>query len=55
MKTFIVHISVDAESVERAELLVRDCVNAGAVIDRIDFEKGETAVVLSNTEEIEEE
>ena len=53
MKTFVVHVSVDAASIERAEMLVKDCVDAGAVTGCIDPEKGETAVVLSNTDEIE--
>lgn len=55
MKTFVVHVSVDAESVERAEMLVKDCVDAGAITGCIDTEKEEVAVVLKGrTEEIEE-
>ena len=55
MKTFIVHVSVDAVSVERAEMLIRDCVDAGAVTGCIDPENGEVAVVLKgNTDEIEQ-
>lgn len=54
MKTFIVHISVDAKSVERAEMLIRHCIEAGAVTGCINPEEEEVAVVLSNTEEIED-
>jgi len=54
MKTFIVHLSVDADSPERAEMLVKDCIDAGAVTGCIDSEKEEVAIVLKgNTEEIE--
>lgn len=54
MKTFVVHVSVDAESKERAEMLVKHCVEAGAVTGCISSEEGEVAVVLSTTEEIED-
>ena len=54
MKTFIVHVSVDAGSLERAEMLIKDCIAAGAVTGCIDTEESEVAVVLHNTEEVEE-
>jgi len=53
MKTFIVHISVDAQSVERAEMLVKHCIEAGAVTGCFAPEEGEVAVVLSDTDEVE--
>lgn len=54
MKTFIVHVSVDAETKERAEMIVKHCIEAGAVTDCFYPEQDEVAVVLSNTDEIED-
>jgi len=54
MKTFIVHISVDANSLERADVMVRDCITAGALSGCFHPERGEVVVVLNNTEEVEE-
>ena len=54
MKTFIIHVSVDAEAEERAKMIVRDCIDAGAVTGCINPEQGEVAVVLDLVDEIEE-
>lgn len=54
MKTFIVHVSVDAESKDRSEMLVKHCIEAGAVTGCIDAAGGEVAVVLNATDEIED-
>lgn len=54
MKTFIVHVSVDAESRDRAEMLMKHCVEAGATTGCIDAAGGEVAVVLGTTDEIED-
>ena len=54
MKTFIVHVSVDAETADRAVELVRQCVVAGRP-NCIDSEQGEVAVVLNTTDEIDEQ
>jgi len=55
IKTFIVHVSVDAVSSDRAEMLVRDCIAAGAVTGCFSPEEDEVAVVLCNVDEIEVE
>lgn len=58
MKTFIVHISVDAESKARAKEIVEDCMQAGGRSEPISaegeiFHAGEVAVVLDDVDEIE--
>ncbi len=54
MRTYIVHVSVDADTKTRAEAIVKDCVNIGAEVTSFDVEKGERVVVLdNNTDEIE--
>jgi len=52
VKTFIVHVSVDADTKERAEAMVGDCIKTSAD-NHFNIEGGETAVVLSNTDEVE--
>lgn len=54
MKTFIVHVSVDAPSSDRAKMIVSQCIEAGAVTGCINCEESEVAVVLDSVEEIEE-
>jgi len=54
VKTFIVHVSVDADSEERARMIVRDCIHAGAAAGCINPEQDEVAVVLDQADEIEE-
>lgn len=54
MKTFIVHVSVDAESEDKAKMIVTHCIEAGAVTGCIDCEHEEVAVVTSVVDEIEE-
>ena len=54
MKTFIVHVSVDAESADRANMLVRHCIEAGAVTGCLNTGQGEVAIVLDdNIDEVE--
>lgn len=58
MKTFIIHISVDAESADRAKEIVEDCMQVGGRSEPISaegeiFHPGEVAVVLDNVDEIE--
>lgn len=57
MKTFIVHVSVDAESKDRAKKLVEDCLEALSEHTSPEgemFHEGEVAVVLEEVDEIEE-
>lgn len=54
MKTFIVHVSVDAETKERAEQIVKDCVHEGSENFCYDVTRDECVVVLDTTDEIEE-
>ena len=59
MKTFIVHVSVDAESKDRAKEIVEDCIRKGELSDHISpegamFHEGEVAVVLDNPDDIED-
>lgn len=54
MKTFIVHVSVDAESEERAKMIVRHCIEAGGEAGCIDCAHDEVAVVTDVVDEIEE-
>ena len=54
MKTFVVHVSVDAVSKERAETIVTDCLRTGGMSNCIKSEEDEVAVVLKeNTDEME--
>jgi len=54
IKTFIVHVSVDAVSSDRAKMLVRHCIEAGSVTGCINCEEDEVAVVTNIVDEIEE-
>lgn len=55
IKTFVVHVSVDATSKERAEEMTQDCIRVGAMNNCIKSEQNEVAVVLKgNTDEMEE-
>lgn len=54
IKTFVVHVSVDAVSKERAEAIVEDCVRVGAMSECIKSDQDEVVVVLKgNTDEVE--
>jgi len=54
VKTFTVHVSVDATSKERAEEVVADCLRVGGLSSCIKSEEDEVAVVLKgNTDEME--
>ena len=53
MKTFIIHVSVDAESEVRAKMLVKHCIEAGAVTGCIAPEEGEVAIVLESVDEVD--
>ena len=53
MKTFIVHVSVDAESEDRAKMIVKGCIKAGAETGRFNPEQDEVAVVLDSVDEVE--
>ena len=55
MKTFIVHVSVDADTKTRAEAIVKDCIQEGSGFLAFDPEAGECVVVLDTTDEIEEQ
>ena len=55
MKTFIVHVSVDAQSGDVAKTIVRECIKAGAVKGYFKPEQGEAAVVIDAVDEVEEE
>lgn len=59
MKTFIVHVSVDAESKDRAKEIVEDRIHKGRLSQHTSPEdeilrEGEVAVVLNDIDEIEE-
>lgn len=53
MKTFIVHVSVDAESEVRAKMILKHCIEAGAVTGCLNAEREEVAVVLDEVDEVE--
>jgi hypothetical protein len=53
VKTFIVHVSVDAESEVMAKMIVEHCIKAGAEDGCFNPEQGETAVVLESVDEVE--
>jgi len=53
MKTFIVHVSVDAKSGEVAKTIARECIRAGAAGGYIKPEQGEAAVVIDAVDEID--
>jgi len=58
MKTFIVHVSVDAESRDRAKDIVEDRIHQGRLKhlrpeDKI-LREGEVVCVLDNIDEIED-
>lgn len=52
VKTFVVHVSVDAVSEDRAEELVADCVRAGAMSNCIKSDADEVAVVLKGNTDV---
>ena len=54
MKTFIVHVSVDAESGDTAKMIVRTCIESGAVNGCLNAEQYEAAVVLDSVDEVED-
>lgn len=57
MKTFIVHVSVDAESRDRAKEIVEDRIHIsrhGLVPQEQMLREGEVVVVLDNIDEIED-
>lgn len=58
MKTFIVHVSVDAESRDRAKEIVEDLIHQGRLKHpRLEDEvlrEGEVLVVLDNIDEVED-
>lgn len=59
MKTFIVHVSVDAESRDRAKEIVEDRIHQGRLSKRAHAEdeilrEGEVVAVLDNIDEIED-
>ncbi len=59
MKTFIIHISVDAESKERAKEIVENRIHQGRLSNRPHAQdeilrEGEVVVVLSDIDEIED-
>jgi len=49
-KTFVVHVSVDAESADRAKTLVQDCIDTGA--RNALMEENEYAVVIGEPDEV---
>jgi len=53
VKTFIVHVSVDAESEVKAKMIVKHCIEAGAITGCLNPEQGEVAVVLDEVDEVE--
>jgi len=58
MKTFIVHVSVDAESRDRAKEIVEDRIHQGRLKhprleDKV-LREGEVLVVLDNIDEVED-
>lgn len=53
MRTYIVHVSVDADTKTRAEAIVNDCIQEGSNNLCIDYNAGECAVVIDNTDEVE--
>ena len=54
LKTFIVHVSVDAESGDTAKMIVRTCIESGAVNGCLNAEQNEVAVVLDSVDEVED-
>ena len=52
MGTYIVHVSVDAVDAKRAIKIVQECIRCSVEI--LNYEDGETAVVLSESDVIEE-
>lgn len=53
-KTFVVHVSVDAESADRAKTLVQDCLDAGDRNGLINSQEDEYAVAIGEPDYIEE-
>lgn len=54
VKTFIVRVSVDAESEVRAKMILEHAIEVGAKEGHPDAEQDEVAVVLDHVDEIEE-
>ena len=52
MGTYIVHVSVDAVDAKSAVKLVQECIRYSA--ETLNYEDGETAVVLSEPDVVEE-